>query len=50
MSEFGVDAHCFDPYKSRKFRVKCDGRDVAGVSNVTGLRRTTEAVPHHEGC
>ena len=36
-----------DPYKNFKFRVKWDGRYVAGVSKVSVLKRTTDfnAVP-----
>ena len=39
----------FDPYKNFKFRVKWDGRYVAGVSKVGALKRTTEVVKHREG-
>jgi phage tail-like protein len=39
----------YDPYKNFKFRVKWDGRYVAGVSKVSALRRTTEVVSHREG-
>ena len=39
----------FDPYKNFKFRVKWDGRYVAGVSKISALRRTTEVVEHREG-
>ena len=39
----------FDPYKNFKFRVKWDGRYVAGVSKVSALKRTTEVVKHREG-
>ena len=49
MAEFAVNAHRFDPYKNFKFRVKWDGRYVAGVSKVTALKRTTEMVEHREG-
>ena len=49
MAQFSVNAQRFDPYKNFKFRVKWDGRYVAGVSKVTGLRRTTEVVTHREG-
>jgi phage tail-like protein len=49
MPQFTVNPHRFDPYKNFKFRVKWDGRSVAGVSKVSGLRRTTEAVKHREG-
>ena len=39
----------FDPYKNFKFRVKWDGRYVAGISKVGALKRTTEVVEHREG-
>jgi len=38
-----------DPYKNFKFRVKWDGRYVAGISKVGALKRTTEVVEHREG-
>ena len=34
MAQFTVNAQRFDPYKNFKFRVKWDGRYVAGVSKV----------------
>lgn len=49
MAEFTVNAKRFDPYKNFKFRVKWDGRYVAGISKVTGLKRTTEVVKHRDG-
>lgn len=49
MAQFGVDATRFNPYKNFKFRVKWDGRYVAGISKVSGLKRTTEVVKHREG-
>lgn len=49
MAQFTVNPQRFDPYKNFKFRVKWDGRYVAGVSKVTGLKRTTEVVKHREG-
>ncbi|HMM42139.1 MAG TPA: phage tail protein [Thermomicrobiales bacterium] len=49
MAQFSVNAQRFDPYKNFKFRVKWDGRYVAGVSKVTALKRTTEVVSHREG-
>jgi phage tail-like protein len=49
MAEFTVNPKRFDPYKNFKFRVKWDGRPVAGVSKVSGLRRTTEVIRHREG-
>ncbi len=49
MAEFIVNATRFDPYKTFKFRLKWDGKFVAGVSKVSGLRRTTEVIEHREG-
>lgn len=49
MAQFTVNAQRFDPYKNFKFRVKWDGRYVAGVSKVSSLKRTTEVVKHREG-
>ncbi len=49
MAQFSTNAERFDPYKNFKFRVKWDGRYVAGVSKVSALSRTTEVVEHREG-
>ncbi len=49
MAQFTVNSSRFDPYKNFKFRVKWDGRYVAGVSKVSPLKRTTEIVEHREG-
>jgi phage tail-like protein len=49
MAEFTVNPHRHDPYKNFKFQVKWDNKYVAGVSKVTGLKRTTEVVKHREG-
>lgn len=49
MTQFTVNPGRFDPYKNFKFRVKWDGRYVAGVSRVSSLKRTTEVVEHREG-
>jgi phage tail-like protein len=49
MAQFSVNTTRFDPYKNFKFRVKWDGRYVAGVSKVGSLKRTTEVVKHREG-
>ena len=49
MPEFSVNANRFDPYKNFKFRLKWDGRYVAGVSKMTALKRTTEVVRHRHG-
>ena len=49
MTEFTVNPSRLDPYKNFKFRVKWDGKYVAGVSKVSALRRTTEVIEHREG-
>src|SRR5258706_395788 len=49
MAQFTVNAQRFDPYKNFKFRVKWDGRFVAGISKCSALKRTTEVVEHREG-
>src|ERR1700752_4439983 len=49
MAQFTVNALRFDPYKNFKFRVKWDGKYVAGISKVGMLKRTTEVVKHREG-
>jgi len=49
MAQFSVNPERFDPYKNFKFRIKWDGRYVAGVSKVGMLKRTTELVTHREG-
>jgi phage tail-like protein len=49
MAQFSVNTFRFDPYKNFKFRVKWDGKYVAGVSKVGALKRTTEVVKHREG-
>ena len=49
MAQFSVNAQRFDPYKNFKFRVKWDGRYVAGISKVGSLKRTTDLVEHREG-
>ena len=46
---FTVNPHRIDPYKNFKFRVRLDGRTVAGVSKVSALRRTTEVIDYREG-
>jgi phage tail-like protein len=49
MAQFSVNPQRFDPYKNFKFRVKWDGKYVAGVSKCSALKRTTEVVKHREG-
>ena len=49
MAQFTVNTFRVDPYKNFKFRVKWDGRYVAGVSKVGMLKKTTEVVKHRDG-
>lgn len=49
MAQFSVNTQRFDPYKNFKFRIKWDGRFVAGVSKIGPLKRSTELVTHREG-
>jgi len=49
VAQFSVNGQRFDPYKNFKFRVKWDGRYVAGVSRVGALRRSTEVITHRDG-
>ncbi len=49
MAMFDVNTHRLDPYKNFKFRVKWDGRYVAGISKISSLTRMTETVVHREG-
>jgi phage tail-like protein len=51
MAQFSVNIQPqrFDPYKNFKFKIKWDGRYVAGISKCGALKRTTEVVKHREG-
>lgn len=49
MTQFTVNARRFDPYKNFKFRLKWDGRYVAGISKCSALKRATEVIEHREG-
>ena len=49
MPPFSVNPNRFDPYKNFKFRLRWDGRLVAGVSKVSALKRSTEVVTHRTG-
>ena len=49
MAQFSVNTQRLDPYKNFKFRLKWDGKYVAGCSKLTGLKRTTEVVEHRSG-
>ena len=43
------DAAPDDPYTNYRFRIKWDGRYVAGVSKVGSLTRRTEVITHRAG-
>jgi len=49
MVEFTVNPTRLDPYKNFKFRLKWDGKYVAGVSKISPLVRRTEVIVHREG-
>jgi phage tail-like protein len=49
LPQFSVNPHRFDPYKNFKFRIKWDGKYVAGLSKMSALKRTTEVIEHREG-
>jgi phage tail-like protein len=49
VAQFNVNPNRFDPYKNFKFRVRWDGRYVAGVSKVSALKRSSELVEHRDG-
>jgi len=46
---FTANAERFDPYRTFKFEVSIDGTVVAGLSKMTALKKTTEAVPWRTG-
>lgn len=46
---FTVNTHRHDPYRTFKFQVLIDGRPVAGLSKMSALKRTTEAVGWRTG-
>ena len=49
MPQFVTNPTRIDPYKNFKFRLKWDGKYVAGISKVSVLKRTTEVVKHRDG-
>lgn len=48
-SEFPKATYRYDPYRDFRFRVKWDGKYVAGISKVSGLSRTTQVISHRDG-
>src|SRR6185436_12087133 len=49
MAQLVAKPNRYDPYKNFKFKVKWDGRYVAGISKVGALKRSSELVEHREG-
>ena len=49
MAKFPVNTHRFDPYRNFKFKVKWDGKYVAGLSKSSALKKTTEMTEWREG-
>jgi len=49
MAQFNVNATRLDPYKSFMFRVKWDGKYVAGLSKMGALKKSTDPVVHRDG-
>jgi phage tail-like protein len=49
MPPFTVNPQRFDTYKNYRFRLKWDGRYVAGISKISALKRTTDVVEHRDG-
>ncbi len=49
MADFVVNPRRADPYKNFRFKLKWDGRYIAGISKVSALSRSTEVVEHREG-
>lgn len=47
--EFPVNTERYDPYLNYRFRIKWDGKYVAGVSKISGLKRTTERITYRPG-
>lgn len=48
MPVFKTNSHRLDPYKNFKFRVKWDNSYVAGLSKMSAVKRTTEAIEWRE--
>jgi phage tail-like protein len=48
-AEFTVNPDRHDPYKNFKFRIKWDGRYIAGISNISPLVRRTQVIEERAG-
>lgn len=49
MAKFSVNSERYDPYRNFKFKVKWDGKNVAGLSKCGALKKTTENTDWREG-
>ena len=49
MAQFVVNPNRHDPYKQFKFRVRWNNQIIAGVAQISALRRSTEVIEHREG-
>jgi phage tail-like protein len=49
MAQFTVNTHRFDPYRNFKFKVKWDGKYVAGLSKCGALKKTIDMKEWREG-
>jgi len=49
MAQFTVNTHRFDPYRNFKFKVKWDGKYIAGLNKCSVLKKTTAVTDWREG-
>ena len=49
MPQFPANPQRLTPYPNFKFKVRWDGRYVAGISKCSGLKRSTEVIEFREG-
>ena len=49
MLPIDMDKNRLDPYKSYRFRIKLDGREVAGLSKMSTLRPTSKVTKNYDG-
>ncbi|OKY74255.1 MAG: phage tail protein [Desulfobulbaceae bacterium DB1] len=49
MAQFTVNTHRFDPYRNFKFKIKWDGKYVAGLNKCSALKKSTEVTEWREG-
>ncbi len=48
-TEFTVNPARQDPYKNFKFHIRWDGKVIAGISRISGLKKSTIPVIHRDG-